>query len=61
MQLLIPMIVSLLSSDRSDNILSEELLEAIGFENIELVGDIVQNRNAIAELVSDIIMFSYID
>jgi hypothetical protein len=48
---LLPTIKSLLRSSRPVDVISEELLEIIGFEDVELVTDIMQHQNKVAELV----------
>jgi hypothetical protein len=48
----IPNIQSLLASSKSDDELSEELLEIIGYDDIELLTNIMPHRVALSEIVS---------
>ncbi|OCH90702.1 Sec63-domain-containing protein [Obba rivulosa] len=50
---LLKSLLSTLSSPRPDDAISEELAELIGFENIELVMEILSNRSAAAKDISD--------
>jgi len=45
-------LLSTLSSDRRDEDISAELAELIGFEDIELVMEIIHNRSMFVEAVS---------
>jgi hypothetical protein len=47
----LPTIKALLQSSRPADAISEELLEIIGFEDIELVTDIMQHQAEVANLV----------
>lgn len=49
---LIPSLLTTLSSERQDDDISGELVEAIGFDNIELATDILANRRQIVREVS---------
>ena len=47
MDVLLPSVKSLLSSSRSTDDISEELFDILGYDDIELVSDILQNRQAV--------------
>jgi hypothetical protein len=52
LQPLLGTIQSLLTSTKPDELLSEELAELVGFEDLELVMEMIQHRHAVAEQVS---------
>jgi hypothetical protein len=47
----LPSIKSILESLRPDDAISEELLELIGYEDIDLVSELLQSRSSVATLV----------
>lgn len=51
---ILPALSTILSSKDSDESISEQVLEVIGFDDIELVTEILADRTSIAQAVSHI-------
>ena len=51
---ILPALSTILSSKDSDESISEQVLEVIGFDDIELVTEILADRTSIAQAVSNI-------